>query len=536
MVRLSALAIAMLATLCPSATIATVIPTPPYPGASPSLAYQVSVDGRSIFTYRYPTYNQFNWMDYASFSMTGKVHVTITNLVSERDVRTCYIRPIAYNIQPQIKGNTVSFDLDRPRYLVIFINEEPLFSGTGLLLFADAPEANAPKLGDPNVVNIMDYHIDNTGKTVETAKINQAISDVSARPRGGMLFFPKGGVYLTGLVLMKSNVKFYVETGAVIKGSTKNADYVLPPGTTGGPGRVQRALFVFNNVENASLMGRGTVDMQGYPWLWHDMQPDTGDGRARTAEGLVNDPHGNGVKGYVINNCKNVTFQDLFLLRSAYWTVTVSNTDGFTSRNIKLINRKQQYHDDAYDITGGSRHILIENGFSMTMDDTFAFYGGAGAGLEDVVVKGYVNYGYTSALVLGYGAIPAAKHVRFEDVHFVATSNKFAIWIQFTPAYFTGRGYPSRASSKQALDDFRFNNCSWEHDGGQIYIDGGDSELTNFVFENCTFYTSSRPARITGKNVGPILFKNVKLSGTVVTTVDQLTKAGWDISVPMKFR
>ena len=236
MAKLAAVSIGMLAVLCPAASFATVIPTPPYPGASPSLAYQVAVDGQPIFTYRYPTYNQFNWMDYASFSMTGKVHVTITNLVSERDVRTCYIRPIAYNIQPQIKGNTVSFDLDRPRYLVIFINEEPLFSGTGLLLFADAPEANAPKLGDPNVVNIMDYHVDNTGKTVETAKINQAIGDVSARPGGGVLFFPKDGVYLTGLVMMKSNVKFYVETGAVIKGSTKNADYVLPPGDDGRSG------------------------------------------------------------------------------------------------------------------------------------------------------------------------------------------------------------------------------------------------------------------------------------------------------------
>ena len=526
----------MVSMLWPAVSFATVTPAPPYPGASPSLAYKVTVDGQPIFAYRFPTYNQFNWMDYAGFSMTGKVHVTITSLISERDVRTCYIRPIAYNIQPQIKGNTISFDLDRPRYLVIFVNEEPLFSSTGLLLFADAPEANAPKPGDPNVVNIMDYKIDNTGKTLETAKINQAISDVSAKPGGGVLFFPKGGVYLTGLVMMKSNVKFYVEAGAVIKGSTKNADYVLPPGTTAGGGRVQRALFVFNNVENASLMGRGTVDMQGYPWLWHDMQPDTGDGRARTAEGLVNDPHGSAVKGYVVNNCKNVTFQDLFLLRSAYWTVTVSGTDGFTSRNIKLINRKQQYHDDAYDFTGGCRHILVENGFSMTMDDTFAFYGGAGAGLEDVVVKGYVNYGYTSSVVLGYGSIPAVRHVRFEDVNFVSTQNKFAVWIQFTPAYFTGRGYPTKASSKQALDDFRFINCTWEHDGGQIYIDGGDSALTNFVFENCTFYTPSRPAKIMGKNVGPIVFKNVKLNGTVVKSVDQLTKAGWDISVPMKFQ
>jgi len=534
--RFLAVSLVLLSMLLPAAGFATVSPTPVYPGASPSLAYQVTVDGKPIFAYRFPTYNQFNWMDYASFTMTGKVHVTVTSLVSERDVRTCYIRPRAYNIQPAIKGNTVSFDLDRPRYLVIFINEEPLFSSTGLLLFAESPEANAPKLGDPNVVNIMDYKVDNTGKTVETAKINQAISDVSAKPGGGVLFFPKDGVYLTGLVMMKSNVKFYVEAGAVIKGSTKNADYVLPPGTTSGAGRVQRALFVFNNVENASLMGRGTVDMQGYPGLWHDIQPDTGDGKARTAEGLVNDPHGNGVKGYVVNNCKNVTFQDLFLLRSAYWTVTVSNTEGFTSRNIKLINRKQQYHDDAYDITGGSKRILIENGFSMTMDDAFAFYGGTGASLEDVVVKGYVDYGYTSALVLGYGSIPAVKHVRFEDVNFVSTPNKFAVWIQFTPAYFTGRGYPTRASSKQALDDFHFIHCTWEHDGGNIYIDGGDSALTNFVFENCTFYTPSRPAKITGKNVGPILFKNVKLNGIPVTSVAQLAKAGWDISVPMKFQ
>ena len=85
------------------------------------------------------------------------------------------------------------------------------------------------------------------------------------------------------------------------------------------------------------------------------------------------------------------------------------------------------------------------------------------------------------------------------------------------------------------MDDFHFINCSWEHDGGQIYIDGGDSPLTNFVFENCTFYTPSRPAKIFGKNVGPILFKNVKLNGTYVRSVDQLTKDGWDISVPMKF-
>ena len=161
--------------------------------------------------------------------MTGKVRVTVTNLVGERKVLTCDIRPLAYGIQPQISGNTVSFELDRPRYLLVFFNEAPAFGATGLMLFAEPPEQNPPKLGDPNVVNIMDYKVDNTGKTVETAKINQAISDVSAKPGGGVLFFPAGGVYMTGTLLMKSNVKLYVDAGALIQGTGKSADYTSAP-------------------------------------------------------------------------------------------------------------------------------------------------------------------------------------------------------------------------------------------------------------------------------------------------------------------
>ena len=98
--------------------------------------------------------------------------------------------------------------------------------------------------------------------------------------------------------------------------------------------------------------------MEGYPWLWHDFQPDTGDGKPRSEKGLVNDPHGTGIKGYVVNHCNNISFQGLLLLRSAYWTTTVTDTDNFSATNIKIVNRKQQYHDDAFDFTGNSKHIL----------------------------------------------------------------------------------------------------------------------------------------------------------------------------------
>jgi len=528
------LAVSSLFSILLPAAIASVAPYPPYPGAAPSLAYKLTVDGQPVFVHRFPTFNQFQWMDHASFAMTGKVHVTITSLVNERDIVTCSIRPLAYGVHPQISGNTVSFDLDRPRYLVIFFNEEPTFQSPGLLLFAEPPENNPPKLGDPNVVNIRDYKVDNSGKTLETAKINQAIAEVSAKPGGGVLFFPPG-VYLTGTILMQSNVRLYVDAGALIRGSRHSADYVSPPTPPGA--RPIRALVVFNNVENAGLMGRGAIDMEGYPWLWHDFQPDTGDGQSRSEEGLVNDPHRTGIKGYVINHCRNISFQGLLLLRSAYWTTTVSDTEGFSATNIKIVNRKQQYHDDAFDFTGSSRHIRVESSFAMTMDDTFAFYGGKNSTIEDVVVKDFVNYTYTSALAIGYGGAPNIRHLLFDDVQFVTNQNKFAVWIQLTPAYFTGKGYTSgaRSSDNIALDDFRFVNTTFENDGGPIYIDGGKAPLTNFVFENCTFYKATRPGEMMGSNVAPILFRHVIMDGKVLRNEGQLKRAGYEVYVPVKF-
>jgi hypothetical protein len=59
--------------------------------------------------------------------------------------------PIAYGIKPQINGNTITFELDRPRYFVLFLNEYPSFYSTGLMLFAEPPRKNPPKLGDPSV-------------------------------------------------------------------------------------------------------------------------------------------------------------------------------------------------------------------------------------------------------------------------------------------------------------------------------------------------------------------------------------------------
>ena len=182
----------LLFSMLPAAAFASVTPYPAYPGAAESLAYKVTVDGQPVFVHRLPTYNQFQWMDHASFAMTGKVHVTITSLVNERNM--CHLlHPAArlrHSSADQRQVRSASTSISRAIWSFSSTKSRPSRAPACCSL-PSPPEKNPPKLGDPNVVNIMDYKVDNTGKTLETAKINQAISDVSARPGGGVLFFPR---------------------------------------------------------------------------------------------------------------------------------------------------------------------------------------------------------------------------------------------------------------------------------------------------------------------------------------------------------
>ena len=194
----------------------------------------------------------------------------------------------------------------------------------------------------------------------------------------------------------------------------------------------------------------------------------------------------------------------------------------FSTRNIKIVNRKQQYHDDAYDFSGSS-HILIEDGFAMTMDDTWALYR---ARIPDGRSPGHRGFRRERIcqlllyLLAGpriwrrpgrQAPAPGGRAFRRQPQQ-VRHLDSADARVFYGAGVFRGRQFSRNAP----LDDFQFVNCTFENDGGQVYIDGGDYPLTNFVFENCTFYKTTKPSLIMGKNVAPVLFKNVKVNGAVI--------------------
>ncbi len=83
----------------------------------------------------------------AYFDFAGKVEVSVT--FNQGPIETARIRPLSYQIEPQIKGNTLTFTLDRPRNLSVEVNGDIFHN---LHLFANPVETYKPDPKDPNVI------------------------------------------------------------------------------------------------------------------------------------------------------------------------------------------------------------------------------------------------------------------------------------------------------------------------------------------------------------------------------------------------
>jgi len=107
------------------------------------------------------------------------------------------------------------------------------------------------------VVNVREHGVIADGITGNTARINGLIREMDG---GGVLYFPPGR-YVTGPILLKSNITLRIATGAVILASEDKAEYpmiveaLLPGYGRGG----HLALITAFREENIVIEGGGSV-------------------------------------------------------------------------------------------------------------------------------------------------------------------------------------------------------------------------------------------------------------------------------------
>ena len=356
-----------------------VVSYPESPGSTASKTYTLAVNDTPVHV------EAFEDIHYAQFAFEGEceVAVSIPPSIGQRNLK--YIH--AYDIRPKRREpvawcdlNTLHFKLRQPSKLVITINEYQR-----LFLFADAIETNVPSPGQPGVVNLADFATDHTGSALQTEAIARAVSKVG---KGGTLYVPPGR-YLTGTVVLKSDMTLYLAGGAVLQGSSNPADYPLEEGSWHW---ATQQFIRISDAKNVAVRGHGTIDANG-----------------AVVRALQCGPH-----LLVARGCRNLLVEGIMVRDPAAWCLNLVDCHDATIRNVKGIDHRSVLNGDGYDVCSGS-DILIEDAFHYTSDDAAVVKSCKDRPVDRVMIRGCVFLSKKSALKIGTESEADISHVTFEN-------------------------------------------------------------------------------------------------------------------------
>lgn len=337
---------------------------------TPSEVFSLKADNESVPVIKYlPDY------DYAQFSFAGTVTIEVT---ADKPITSYSISPLAKNIKGTVNGSKLTFTLSSSTYVIVDINEapnenpdekDPEKRRKRLVIAADPLETDIPDSSGPGIYNVTaaPYNADNTGATITSDAIQQAIDD--AHQAGGGIVYIPAGVYTSSNLTLKSNVTFYLAGGAVIVGTGRGEDYrndfrkdSISDGT----------YFIRTEIdsENITMRGRGTIDGKGVEMRKRKMV------NPPQKEGLPPErQHKNG-QGFINNlvvpiATSNFTFDGLTLRDGGFWAFLIVRSDNVTITNYKGFQDLYVLEDDAIDINE-SQNVLVKHAIAISDDDTFS--------------------------------------------------------------------------------------------------------------------------------------------------------------------
>jgi len=280
-----------------------------------------------------------------------------------------------------------------------------------------------------HIFNIRSYGAKDDGKTINTRAIQKAI-DACHQSGGGMVLVPPGE-FVTGTIILKSNVNLHLQQGAVLLGSLDTADY--------RPDGYRHGLIYAFQARGVTISGEGEIYGRGTSFHLPEKAHIGGDfDRQYTRQGeqyLPAEPvPPDGPIGYlarpgmmiVLVQCEQVVIKDVTLRDSPEWTIRIGdcddvlvhgisilnnllipNSDGIhctTSRNIRISDCDIRAGDDAIIVTGFGTEVGVSGDTDTELDYTSREFGNKTGYAENVAVSNCILQSRSSGIRVGYGA------------------------------------------------------------------------------------------------------------------------------------
>lgn len=311
------------------------------PYAMPSVYTASTVYSLKLNNIQVPIANYNGDYDYANLSMsvgTTTVEVTVTGASS---ITSYSISPKKLNLTGSTSGNKLTFTISKDEYLIVQIN-----GLKRLVIAADPGEVGAPASSGAGIFNVTaaPFNADKTGSTLTTAAIQSAIDAASAY-NNGIVYVP-AGVYTIGNLVLKSNMKLYLQSGAVLYASIVKTDYTMNWHKDSINKDVTWWISTQVGADNIKVYGRGIID-----------------GRGTSMPGFASNL-------LVPMGCTNFTCEGILFRDSSAWAVTPVRSNDLTFTNMKIFNRFSVGEDDGIDVCE-SQNVTVTNSIGIGLDDPY---------------------------------------------------------------------------------------------------------------------------------------------------------------------
>jgi polygalacturonase len=271
--------------------------------------------------------------------------------------------------------------------------------------------------------------------TIDTDAIQQAI-DAAARVEGGGVVRLKPGLYRSGAVFVKSNVRLHLDEGVVIQAVQEDALYPERPTRVAGIEMVwPSALVNVYQQTNVIISGAGVIDGNGEYW-WHKFWGEDGN------SGMLGSYRERGLRWAVDYDCKrvralavydsrDVEIRDVTIKRSGFWSLTLTYSSDILVDGVIIRANIGGYgpSSDGVDIDS-SHHILVQNCDIDCNDDNICLKAGRDAdGLrvnrptEHVTIRNCITRSGHGMLTLGSETSGGIRHVTVENLRAIGTAN-----------------------------------------------------------------------------------------------------------------
>ena len=161
------------------------------------------------------------------------------------------------------------------------------------------------------VWDIYDFGAKGDGTTLDTKALQTAI-DQCYEAGGGKVYL-HNGYFVSGTIILKSNVTLYIEAGAVLKGSDNLDDFPIMPSkypSYTGTLVTNKMLIYAEEAKNISICGRGVIDGNGDHFAGGPYASPSFSVRPRIIH---------------FRACDNIHIKDITLYNSASWVLLLKN-------------------------------------------------------------------------------------------------------------------------------------------------------------------------------------------------------------------